>query len=194
MDRYDRYKNFRDLADCETEFYVQYRDRQSEVSIIAPHGGNIEPNTTEIARLIAADDLNLFCFNGLKAGSNRDLHITSHRFDHPQALTLVRSASIVIAVHGCFVVERVIYIGGLDRELMEETGRQLDRLNLKNECGNKRFAGINPDNICNRGLRRKGMQIEISRPLRDSSAARQDIAAAVRLACLTLMEQENGRG
>ena len=187
----DRYKNFSDLAAHETAFEIICRDRSSDITIIAPHGGLIEPHTSEIACLIAADDFNLFCFNGLKTGSNRDLHITSHRFNHPRALALVEQASVVIAVHGCTHVEPLIYVGGLDTELVEQTCRQFSTRNINHENDIGRYAGINPENICNRGARRKGMQIEISRPLRDSSAAHKTIAAAVRSA---LVEISNGRG
>lgn len=187
----DRYTNFRDLAASETAFETICRDRSSDVTVIAPHGGRIEPNTTEIALLIAADDYNLFCFNGLKQGCNRDLHITSHRFNQPEALALVRKSSVVVTVHGCMHVEPVIYVGGLDTDLIEKTCRQLSTRNINHENNAERYAGVNPENICNRGLRGKGMQIEVSRPLRNSPAAHQNIATAVRSA---LWEINNGRG
>ena len=36
--------------------------RGSHVAIIAPHGGNIEPRTSEVARAIVGDTYNLYCF------------------------------------------------------------------------------------------------------------------------------------
>ena len=116
----DRYRNFEELSSCESGFGVQVRDRASEVTILAPHGGRIEPNTSEVAALIAGDYYNLFCFNGLKENDNRDLHITSHRFDHPQALSLVSTSSYVVAVHGCTVNKPVVYLGGLDEQLINQ--------------------------------------------------------------------------
>jgi phage replication-related protein YjqB (UPF0714/DUF867 family) len=53
----------------------------SDVCIIAPHGGKIEKWTSEIATALAGDDYNLYLFEGLKRAKNRDLHITSSRFD-----------------------------------------------------------------------------------------------------------------
>ena len=54
----------------------------SRVLIIAPHGGRIEVGTSELAALIAADEHNLFSFEGLKPrGHNRELHITSRCFE-----------------------------------------------------------------------------------------------------------------
>ncbi|MCG6930844.1 MAG: poly-gamma-glutamate hydrolase family protein [Desulfofustis sp.] len=187
----DRYKNFSELAAHESAYHIRFVDRNCEVTVIAPHGGRIEPNTSEIAALIAADDCNLFCFNGLKAGSNRDLHITSHRFDHPRALALARKAATVVAVHGCMHTDPIVHLGGLDAELIERTRRRLHACNIVVEPAIRRYAGINPENLCNRGTRRKGMQIEVSRPLRDSPAAHIAIATAVRSA---LQKQNNGRG
>lgn len=187
----DRYRNFSDLAAHESAYDIHCVDRGSEVTVIAPHGGRIEPNTSEIAALIAADDCNLFCFNGLKAGSNRDLHITSHRFDHPRALALAQKAATVVTVHGCMHTDPVVHLGGLDTELIERTRRRLRACNIGVEPISGRYAGINPANLCNRGTRKRGMQIEVSRPLRDSAAAHITMATAIRAA---LQEKNNGRG
>ena len=47
-------------------------NRGSLVAIIAPHGGKIEPGTSEIVRSIAAEDYNFCAFEGIKpAGNNR---------------------------------------------------------------------------------------------------------------------------
>jgi phage replication-related protein YjqB (UPF0714/DUF867 family) len=181
----DRYRSFEELNIHETEFRVVSYNRDSEVTIVAPHAGNIEPNTAEIAALIAGSDYNLFCFIGSKENSNRDLHITSHNFDHHGALELIKPASRVIAVHGCTVREPFVYLGGLDRTLIEQIGRQLKIREISCESGNRRFGGTHRNNICNRGLRKRGVQLEISRGLRDSSTAHAEIAAAVRAAILT---------
>lgn len=187
----DRYQNFNDLAACETEFEVIACNRNSDTTILAPHGGRIEPHTTEIAGLIAGNDYNLFCFNGLKESGNRDLHITSHRFDHPRALALVRTSAAVVTVHGCTDIEPIVYVGGLDTDLIGKTRRQLHLQRIADGYGSRRMAGTHTENLCNRGIRKIGMQIEVSRPLRDSANNRQKIADAVRAA---LQEKRNGRG
>ena len=108
----DRYLNFNDLAANEEDYFIELEDRGSSVTVVAPHGGEIEPHSADIARLICADDYNLFCFIGIKSSNNRDLHITSHRFDHPGALALVQRSAIVIAVHGCIRKDCVVLLGG----------------------------------------------------------------------------------
>ncbi len=178
----DRYNNFKELETHETEFRVIRLDRNSEVTVVAPHGGKIEPNTAEIATLVAGTDYNLFCLLGDKEDSNRDLHITSHKFDHRDALDLVQKADTVVVVHGCTVRAPVVYLGGLDRQLIDEISRQLNVRDISCESENRRFRGSHNNNICNRGLRGKGVQLEISRGLRDSLKAHAEIAAAVRAA------------
>ena len=182
----DRYLNFNDLAANEEDYFIELEDRGSSVTVVAPHGGEIEPHSADIARLICADDYNLFCFVGIKSSNNRDLHITSHRFDHPGALALVQRSAIVIAVHGCIRKDCVVLLGGLDQDLVSEIKRQLSRRDICSEPSAQKLRGQHKDNICNRGLRGKGVQLEISRGLRDSAAAHRIIAAAVR-AAVTLL-------
>jgi len=178
----DRYLNFNELKKYENDFTVVCHDRNADVTIVAPHGGKIETHTSEIAALIAADDCNLFCFNGMKEKNNQDLHITSHRFDHKLAVDLVKNSSVVITIHGCTDKHSVIYLGGLDGPLLDKIADELALENIRNLPGSQRFAGTSKNNICNRGIRKKGVQIEISRPLRDSQEANQIISAAVRRA------------
>ncbi len=182
----DRYRNFAELNRHENGFRVQVQDRGSEVTILAPHGGKIEPNTSEVAALIAGDHYNLFCFSGLKESGNRDLHITSHRFDHPQALSLVSRSSYVVAVHGCTVDKPIVYLGGLDEELIRQISSELENLQLDCEWGNNRFKGTHRHNICNRGRFKRGVQLELSRGVRDSRSAHIKIGLAVQSAIASL--------
>src|ERR1700722_5158091 len=124
-----KYGCFAELAAAERPG-LDYRVRTSgpvgsDVLIIAPHGGLIEAGTSEIAGLIAGEVYRLFSFEGLKPrGSNRDLHITSHRFDHPECVDLASRANVVLSVHGCLGATR-IHIGGLDTQLADELAGSL---------------------------------------------------------------------
>ena len=181
----DTYKSFSELKQHETDYSFERRDRGSDVTILAPHGGLIEPHTTEIARLIAADDYNYFCFNGLKQGSNQDLHITSTRYDETRALELVQKSQTVIAVHGCALPETMVFVGGLDRDLRELVTENLEERNIPSMRAGRRYGGLDPNNICNRGLSGGGVQLEISRPLRDNPKAWVTLAESVRQAVKT---------
>ena len=87
------------------------------MTIIAPHGGKIEPRTSDLARRIAGDDYNFYCFEGIKDKDNACLHITSHRFDEPGAIKLVSKSDLVVAVHACTGTAGLVHIGGLDKKL-----------------------------------------------------------------------------
>ena len=182
-DMADKYASFAELARFEasgTDYRVHTVARpDSPVIVIAPHGGRIEVGTSELARLIAGDDHSFFAFEGLKSyGRNRDLHITSHRFDHPECLTLVGRCAVTLAVHGC-IGESRIYVGGLDEELTLLLTEHLGAAGFHASADGHRYPGRNPLNICNRGARGRGAQIEVTKDLRDAPA-RARIADVVR--------------
>jgi phage replication-related protein YjqB (UPF0714/DUF867 family) len=63
----DRYRSYDELAAAHREgidFRVHALHRGSGVAIIAPHGGRIERGTSEIARAIAGEDFDLYLFEG----------------------------------------------------------------------------------------------------------------------------------
>jgi phage replication-related protein YjqB (UPF0714/DUF867 family) len=163
-----------------------YRIRTSEpaharVLIAAPHGGSIEIGTSELARLVAGAEHSLFIFEGLKpCGGNRDLHITSHEFDHPQCLAMAARCETVVGIHGC-VGERIIHLGGLDAELRERMADRLCDAGFRVERDSRRYPGRHPRNICNRGARARGVQLEVPYDLRIGPFP-EEIAASVRSA------------
>lgn len=176
----DKYPSFKELKRYETEFSIELCDQGSDVTVLAPHGGRIEPHTEEITKLIAGEDYNYFCFNGMKQGNNRDLHITSHRYDEEQALVLVQKSTTVITIHGCTRKDPMIFLGGLDGNLKEKISSALTTMKIPVSHSWPNCTGTNMNNICNRGITGKGVQLEISRALRDSPASRSAIAKAVR--------------
>lgn len=150
----------------------------SSTLIIAPHGGDIEAGTSELAASVAGDDHNLYCFEGLNTNCFRDLHVTSHRFDDPIVLDLAARAAIVVALHGC-KGDRSIFVGGRDGELVALLTGRLVEAGFPARSDNHAFPAINPDNICNRGSRGVGAQLELTRDLRGAEL-RPAIAQAIR--------------
>ena len=185
----DTYSSFKALKEDQTNYHIKWKDRNAQITILAPHGGNIEPHTSEIAELIAADKYNLYCFNGLRRNNNHILHISSHNYDEERALDLVRSSAFVIAIHGCTQRDEIVFIGGLYDELKQHIAAALGRAEIPYIiCHNtSRYSGLRPDNICNKGITGKGAQLEISRPLRDSPKAWDKIAAAIHQALATVL-------
>jgi phage replication-related protein YjqB (UPF0714/DUF867 family) len=167
----DKYTSFAALAAGEvagTDFTTTVHERpRSGVLVIAPHGGSIEIGTSELAALIAGTQYSLFTFDGLKPhGRNRDLHITSHNFDHPQCVALAAQHSVVLCIHGCKGDSRHIYVGGLDLELTALLTERLTAGGFPVVADGHRYPGRNPHNICNRGARGRGAQLEFTLDLR----------------------------
>ena len=148
---------------------------------MAPHGGNIEPHTSEIARLIAGDRFNLYCFNGMRENNNRKLHITSHNYDEDTALLMATSSALVLTIHGCTTLESMIFIGGLHDSLKLHFADEFRLAGLPAMLCEESspFSGRNPQNICNKGLLAKGVQLELSRGIRDAPSIWSHLSAAV---------------
>jgi phage replication-related protein YjqB (UPF0714/DUF867 family) len=183
----DKYSSFaaleaQELAGRDYDTTVRER-RESGVLIVAPHGGSIEIGTTELADLIAGNDYSLFAFNGLKVrGHNRELHITSHNFDHPECVALAALHPIVLAIHGCKGDSSQIYVGGRDEELATLLTGRLVAAGLRATATGHKYPGRNPRNICNRGARGRGAQLEFTFDLREDPSTRATMASLVRSA------------
>ena len=166
------YKNFEELTQQEVEgkdYQIRVRLRDERVLVMAPHGGKIEPTTSVIAEAIAGENYSLYCFEGLKADGNSVLHIESHLFDEPRALQAVKKADIVITVHGQLNhKEEFVMVGGLNVDLRSGIRRQLEASGFRTRPPTEGLQGIDPENICNRGRLKGGVQLEISRKVRDS--------------------------
>lgn len=155
------------------DFEIVTRQRAGcAVAVIAPHAGGIENGTSEIARAVAGEDLNLYLFEGRRPWHNyRALHLTSHLFDEPQCLELISACTTVVAIHGCAGTEPRAYMGGRDHALRDRLAAALRDGGIAADTAGHRFPAVHADNVCNRGATRMGVQVELSEPLRESAAA-----------------------
>jgi len=166
----DKYMNYEELRNSEklnNDYRISWRKGETNSVVIAPHGGNIEPGTTEIADAIAGKIHPFYTFEGIKPTTNSELHITSTSFDEPQGIKLVKESTNVLALHGCTGGDEIVYIGGLDTALKRRIQNNLVQSGFKTgEHDNPELQGINPYNICNRGKKGQGVQLELSTGLR----------------------------
>ncbi|MEO0853804.1 MAG: poly-gamma-glutamate hydrolase family protein [Cyanobacteria bacterium J06648_11] len=168
----DRYVSFAECAQQERE-HVDFRvccvDRGSSIAIVAPHGGGIEPGTSELVEAIAGNTFSFYLFEGLKSRDNRTLHIASHRFNEPRCLALVEGAATVITIHGEQSEEEVVFLAGRDEVSARRIADYLQAYNFQvrrhEDIG---LQGRSRQNICNRGFTGKGVQLEIARGLRQT--------------------------
>jgi phage replication-related protein YjqB (UPF0714/DUF867 family) len=169
----DVYSCFKELADGEIrgeDYDFRSNKNNRSVAIIAPHGGQIEPHTTLIAETIAGDRYNFYTFMGLKQNRpHRDLHITSENFDEPSCLDLISTCNVVVAIHGRANRNdpETIFLGGLDTVLRDVVGNKLRAAAFAIQTENHPFPGTKKNNVCNKGRRKLGVQLELPRTLRN---------------------------
>jgi phage replication-related protein YjqB (UPF0714/DUF867 family) len=202
----DKYPNMRALIDSEREgkdYEIVRRAGRSGAAVIAPHGGGIEPGSCRIADAIASGDHSFYAFRGLKPTGNFDeLHVTSTHFNEPKCRALIEHCHIVVAIHGCQDRpgkkgnDRMVFLGGRDENLRRRIEEHLNAARpklqkIRFETGkhdDPRMQGTDPDNICNWGQGRRGVQLEMTKTLRTElthSAAVDDLvefSSAVRRA------------
>jgi len=158
--------------------------------IIAPHGGGIEPGTSELCLAVAGYHpamlpetppagvtYDYWMFEGLRPDDNDKLHVTSTGCDDEVALSLCGGALHALSLHGFRpdpVDEQVVLIGGANGPLRRSLRVRLDAAGFKAvdagvpADGDPELDGDDPCNIVNRTLLRMGCQLELSLPLRQA--------------------------
>lgn len=174
----DLYANFAELQATEPNGYqISVRDiensnaTESKTLIFTPHGGGIEPGSTEIADAIAdaptGADYDFYSFTGVKSSNNGTLHITSTNFDEPTCEDIVEVSTRTIAIHGCGEMSSIVYIGGRDTTLKAAVATALTNAGFTVSTNPPGYlAGTSTNNICNKNSIGRGVQLEISKGLR----------------------------
>jgi phage replication-related protein YjqB (UPF0714/DUF867 family) len=162
------YESYLQLRSAEREgldYSVRFRRGSSGIAVMAPHGGDIEPGTTEIAEAAAGRLHSFYTFEGLRPDHNLDLHIASTLFDEPEGLKIASEAAVVVTIHGCRERDPVVFTGGLDLELRRAVKRGLESEGFPVQ-EDPRLPGMSLMNLCNRSSLGRGLQLEVSRGLR----------------------------
>ena len=160
------------------DFRIAFGDARIErCLVIAPHGGGIEPGTSEIMRAIAAvGGWAWYEFAGfLQKGNKEALHITSTNFDEPTLIDLLPKAGFVLAIHGASqIAEPIVYVGGLwaiGRQIIAEfmnTAKAEHGIRALDAAqGPEHLRALAASNITNHGRRGEGIQLEFSRGARN---------------------------
>lgn len=162
--------DLRSLLDSQRDidYEIEVKETDSSVTVVAIHGGKIEKGTTELAYAIAShNNYNYYSFLGLKRTNNFSLHISSDEFAEAYALEMVSKSKETLSIHGCDGEEEFTYIGGRDTKLKKRIKESLIEHGFTVRKGNpKDLAGTSTDNIVNRNIEGRGVQLEISEGLR----------------------------
>jgi len=169
---------------------LPHRCAVAKTTIIAPHGGGIEPGTSELCLAVAGYHpatlavppgtgftYDYWMFEGLRASDNRELHVTSTHCDDGVAVSLCAGALNVLALHGCTSSQaglpddaQAVLVGGrnaiLKQHLLGEFAAAglgaVDAVDLDS------LNGDEPANIANRTLLGMGGHLELTGPLRSA--------------------------
>ena len=167
----DTYHNFKSLSGAQKkgrDFEIRINKTRSRIAIIAPHGGGIEPGTSEIAKSIAGEDFTYYSFEGIKNNNNKKyLHITSTNFDEPECVEMCKNSDIVLAIHGTKDKHEIVYVGGRHEDLKQKIIGRLTETGFIAKKDTTNHSGRDSKNICNRGRSKQGLQLEISYGLRE---------------------------
>ncbi len=164
----DFYRDFGVLQATEQEgvdYRIHTRRGESGIAVMALHGGDIEPGTSEVAAALASPLHSLYLFEGLKDRRNLQLHLASTRFDEPRALQLAQESDWVMTIHGCSGKDATILVGGLHTPLVCRIRDSLSSAGFRVDTRSG-LQGLNPQNLCNLGRSAGGVQLELSSGLR----------------------------
>jgi phage replication-related protein YjqB (UPF0714/DUF867 family) len=165
----DRYHSLDELKAAKKEG-VDYRsfvlDRKSVITIIAPHGGFIEPGTSAIAKAIACADYNLFDFQGLVQHCDRELHVTSSKFRDPTLNKLLSVSMAAMSIHSMgSESDEEIWLGGRNKAFKEIVRCALETAGFNVNANPPRHKGEHRNNVVNLA-KNEGVQLEITDVLR----------------------------
>ena len=163
----DTYRSLEELVRSEAaaDYRVLVRDRQSHVTVVAPHGGRIEPGTSQLAESVAGESWNLFAFEGLKPRGNSVLHVTSTRFSHPELELLLARSTVGVSVHGMAEPGLLVEVGGLNARLVKLISLELSQERFDVCSAPPSRSAQSPQNFINR-VAGGGIQLEVSQDLR----------------------------
>ncbi|WJZ23595.1 poly-gamma-glutamate hydrolase [Listeria phage LIS04] len=166
----DKYRNFEELQSNETEWRIDFNSTEDPgVGVIAIHAGSIEAGTSELCLELAQENnLSFYMFEGLKSSGNVDLHITSTNFDEPNCLDLVSKLDRTISLHGCKGETEFTLVGGSDGEASRLLTDILVKYGFEATLlsPDHKLSGSNPNNIANKCISGKSVQLELSTEMR----------------------------
>ena len=157
------------------DFRIAFGDENvARCLLVAPHGGGIEPGTSELLRAVSElGDWAWYDFAGfLRKGNQEALHITSVLFDEPTLLALLPRTNFVLTIHGANDASgHHAYVGGRWDAGRATIAAMINAATAKHGIhamdAPAHLGGAEPANLTNRGKLRYGIQLEFSRAARN---------------------------
>ncbi len=184
------------------DYTITNTPRNSQVVVLSIHGGEIEPMTSTITQMLSNQyGWSRYDFKAhgtaqcLEQRSNFEtLHITAARFDDPDAIALVSRHLKAISIHGAGdLLRETICVGGRNQAQIQafikfiqhhqdKSPYLLQPINApkSDDKACTALRGIDPLNIVNRNAHRAGLQLELSRSMRQDLVKQTAEAQALR--------------
>jgi phage replication-related protein YjqB (UPF0714/DUF867 family) len=185
----DVYQSWKSLSANEVEgedYEIRTAKRRSAWLHMAYHGGGMELLTAELAKA-AADDRrqNLYVFAGIKDKHNDRLRIPGQKFNEPQCVEMVEAAEWTIAYRGVGAAAdgdhaETVYLGGRDKGMHRDriaAALRAAGFRVKTSARYPNSPDDSPEpaaNIVNRNKNERGLQVDVTRTLRDKMSASGD--------------------
>ncbi|WP_272029935.1 poly-gamma-glutamate hydrolase family protein [Oceanobacillus kimchii] len=167
--RYSSYEELKEHEEPHEDYEINYSQRDSDITVIAIHGGGIEPGTSEVAKGLADRmDLSYYLFEGIKPTGNMILHIESTLFDEPIGRNMVQESVSALSIHGYQGEESMIFLGGRNEAYRDAIRDALQHRGFAVEDAPSHISGMSEDNIVNDTQLGEGVQLELTAGLRDS--------------------------
>lgn len=173
----DKYNNFLELNNARpTSFEIDHDSQKKSILIFTPHGGGIEPGTTEICKWFNKKSYSYYSFTGTGSKCS-ELHITSTHFDEPILVEMLKHHQYSISFHGMSNNMRNkynadVFLGGLNKTLIESLKKQLYQSGYSvTSCidhPESILAATSSHNLTNKCISNQGVQIELSESIRES--------------------------
>lgn len=149
------------------DYEVRWRKGKIPILIMAPHGGMIEPGTSQMADEIADIHFWFYSFEGIRTSKNyRFLHVPSILFNEPTWKSISKTVYTTITIHGLKSEYNIIvggkYIKGchlLEKALLNHG------FNVQNPI-NPRLSGVHQNNVANVNKLNMGVQLEVGQAIR----------------------------
>lgn len=146
------------------DYCIVSKDRNSKVTIVAPHGGGIEAGTSELARAIAGEKYNSFDFFAKSLKARTFGHVTASHFREEKLSKILSKSLICVSIHRMRDRHFVLYLGGANLALKKLAAKELLKNGFQCTIDPPRTKGLSKKNFVNMASQ-PGLQIEIPQML-----------------------------
>lgn len=154
------------------QFWVETRTASLRLAIFAQHGGMIEPGTDICAAHIARNDLSLHTMVSSRAvwavEKEGGRLVPSPVHHHPDSFALARKCQTIVSIrgrHACHNRTGAVRVDGLDGALVASLMDALAAAGFVVQDAPSHSPAKQPGDICNRGQRMRGVELDISHEL-----------------------------